>query len=160
MRWKVNEQEDGSIDITSGSYILHINPAYEQTSGVYGATFAEISKGVPSAELVTQFQPAMECTTPTQSVTKSLKRYNVHTNGDVNPGICVPTTDGTERWYMSYYVKESPYVSYISDDSSTSYVITFGIDVDSVENLPESDSIQFKRVLKQVDRMVDSLVIK
>ena len=158
--WKAQGLANGSVNITKGDYILYINPAYKQTSGVTGARFAEISNGAPSADLVTVYQPAMECTPAKQSSTQNFERYDVYTNDSVDTNLCKATTDNSTRWYFTYYVEESPYVTYLSTDNEKSLVITLAIDTSTLSGLPRQNDSTLQAILNAADAMVDSLILK
>lgn len=157
--WSRQELTDGSINFLNGDYILYINPHFLQTSGVKGGRFDEITLGSPSADLVHVFHPAVECTTPIQTTTQKYKRYDVYTNPNVDSNLCRKTASGETRWYFSYYVKESPYVTYKSS-SDYSYVITVSIRVSQISDLPKKDDAILKERLAEIDTIVDSIVIK
>ncbi len=157
--WTAEGLANGSVNIFNGSYILYVNPSFTQTSGVQGGRFDEISQGAPSANLVTVFRPAMECSTPIQSLTTTHKRYDVYTNDSVNADICKPSPDDSERWYFSYYVKESPYLTYKASGDE-SYVITLSMNVSAVAGLPQKGSSSLEARFEEANTMVDSLLIK
>lgn len=157
--WSSQELANGSVNLLNGDFILFINPNFLQTSGVKGARFDEITQGSPSADLVHVFHPAVECTTPIQTTTQKYKRYDVYTNPNVDSNLCRKTASGETRWYFSYYVKESPYVTYKSS-SDYSYVITVSIRVSQISDLPKKDDAILKERLAEIDTIVDSIVIK
>src|SRR3989344_220423 len=50
--WSYSTTQAGAINIIKNNYILYINPAASQASGVEGGRFGEIAGGAPSSDAV------------------------------------------------------------------------------------------------------------
>ena len=159
--WKVSSQirSTGAVNFVKGRYIFYINPNYYQTSGVFGATFAEIAGGAKGADLVSKVQPAKECLIEKGPTIKGFAEVNVLTGPGADSDICKVPSDGKHHWYFTYYAKNG-YLTYLDKKKGRALVITLTYNTDDINKLPVPEETNFKKtILKEVENMVESLEI-
>lgn len=172
--WKAKELASGAINITSGNYILYINPFTSQASGVEGGRFSEIAQGAPGVELVLKSHPANPC--GTHENTETTNKYNrqiVRTEyfvssdsikGDEN---CNTPDNLKNVWYFSYittkgdgYFAKGEKFNPPIVNPDWQFVVTMSYNAKNINELPEQSSKELKKMIQQMTEMVQGMKLK
>ena len=156
------------VEITNGPWVMHIDVAAEQASGIQGGRFAEIGMGVPSVDAVVLDEPGECGRDATVPAYDDFSRVDLMiTPADASTG-CATPTDGKDHWFFSYITKtnEGGYFNDYVKGQNPGLVITMGhttkqiTDKNIVNGLPEAQSPVLEAALKQMTDIASTLVIK
>lgn len=161
------QQNPAAVNIIRDNYILYINTAAGQASGIIGGRFGEIAGGAPSVDAVFSEGGQGHCGveewgggyTDNDGTNFSLKDLYLNTTN--RQAWCFAPTNGKTVWYFSYIGPQSGgYFNEYSDGKPGALVITMSYNTKNIDQLPIQGSASLDNALAVMTKIAQSLQVK